>query len=142
LKSQKVHCRDLEIGCFQRERYDRGEYINQLTKEQQFGYGYDERVAGGRCSLRPPGASLEPENEGIHFRRAQRHLHYRSAKNAEDVSRSASGRVKYGCRRSRQNSALRRYQAPGPGCSTRGGRTLWTVLRESALAGRPAPQLP
>src|SRR5207302_11262357 len=86
----------LEIGCSGCRNYDRGEHINQLTKEKQFGYGYDERIAGGRCSLRPPGAPLESDNEGIHFWRAERHIHYRSAKNAEDVSRCASVCVQHG----------------------------------------------
>src|ERR1043165_823916 len=80
------------IGCPERRDGDRGEYINQLTRESEFGNRYDERIAGGRCSLRPPGPSLEPEDEGIHLWRAQRHLHYRSAKNPEDVSRSTSVR--------------------------------------------------
>src|SRR5215467_5360922 len=49
---------------------------------------HHERAAGGRSSLRSPDAPLESENEGIHFRRAQRHSHHRSAENPQDVSRS------------------------------------------------------
>src|SRR5437868_5520714 len=51
--------------------------LNQFTQRRfSFGFGYDERIAGGWRTLRPPGQALESENEGIHFRRAQRHLHY------------------------------------------------------------------
>src|SRR5580658_5643987 len=44
---------------------------------RQFGSrNYDERVAGGGSSLRPPDPALESENEGVYFRRAQRNPHH------------------------------------------------------------------
>jgi hypothetical protein len=48
-----------------------GEYIKPTSKKEiTFGFGYDERIAGGWRTFRPPGKALEPEDEGIHFRRA------------------------------------------------------------------------
>ena len=39
-------------------------------------------LAGSRCPLRTPDPSLEPEDETVHLRRAQRHLHPRSQADA------------------------------------------------------------
>src|SRR5437763_10092291 len=52
--------------------------LNQSRpKEEQFGsHRHDERTTGGRRALRPPGQALEPEDEGVHLRRAQRHQHH------------------------------------------------------------------
>src|SRR3990172_5349902 len=41
----------------------------------------DEVTPGGRRSLRPPDTPLEPEDEEVHLRGAQRHPHHRPAAN-------------------------------------------------------------
>ena len=41
------------------------------------GRHHHEAAAGGRRSLRPPDQALEPEDEAVHLRRPQRHLHHR-----------------------------------------------------------------
>ena len=47
-----------------------------------------EGSAGGRRPLRPPDQALEPEDEGVHLRRAQRHLHHRPAEDAPAARRT------------------------------------------------------
>ena len=46
------------------------------------GCRHHEAAAGGRGPLRPPDPALEPEDEALHLRRAQRHLHHRSPADA------------------------------------------------------------
>ena len=46
------------------------------------GRRHHEAAAGGRCPLRAPDPALEPEDEALHLRRAQRHLHHRPAADA------------------------------------------------------------
>src|SRR5205823_11971341 len=68
---------------------------------RKIGSDRDEGSVGGWRSLRPPDEALEPEDEGVHLRRAKRHLHHRPGKtvklfrDAEDfVSRlAAEGRT-------------------------------------------------
>src|SRR5215813_11841532 len=55
------------------------------TRRTSGSRNYNERTAGGRCSFRSPDPSLESENEGIYFRRAQWHSHHRLAEDPEDV---------------------------------------------------------
>ena len=45
-----------------------------------------EAAAGGRRALRPPDEPLEPEDEAVHLRRPQRHLHHRPAADREACS--------------------------------------------------------
>ena len=40
------------------------------------GICFDERIAGGWCSLWPPDQALESKNEGVYFWRAQRNLYH------------------------------------------------------------------
>ena len=47
----------------------------------------DEGSAGGRRALRPPDEALEPEDEGVHLRRTQRHLHPRPRQDGQAVPR-------------------------------------------------------
>ncbi len=48
---------------------------------------HHEAAARGRRPLRPPDPALEPEDEALHLRRAQRHLHHRSPADAGAGSR-------------------------------------------------------
>ena len=99
----------------------------------------DEGPAGGRRPLRPPDQALEPEDEGVHLRRAQRHLHHRPRQDRQAVPR----RPKSSSRRWRPKAddPLRGHQAPGAGCGRRGSAALRHVLRQPALARRAADQL-
>jgi len=100
---------------------------------------YHERVAGGRSSLRSPDAAMEPENEGVHFRRTQRHPHYRSSENPQNVPRSEPLRER--TRRARQGRSVRGHQTPGAGSGRRRVQTLRCVFREPPVAGRHADEL-
>jgi prolyl oligopeptidase len=58
-----------------------GSYIgfsksSYLFRRNSGSRNHHEGAAGGRGSLRSPDASLEPQNEGIHFRGTQRHPHH------------------------------------------------------------------
>src|SRR5208337_562727 len=103
------------------------------------GKHYDEGVARSGRSLRASDQAVEPKDEGVYLWRAQWYLHYRSAEDAEDVQGSVEIRAGSGGRR--QNHSLRGHQAPGTGRNCRRGAALFDVLREPALAGRPADQL-
>src|SRR5262245_8970153 len=59
--------------------------------------------AGGRRSLRPPDEAVEPEDEAVHLRRAQRHLHPGPRQDAEAVQ---------GCRRVRRATGRGRSNDP------------------------------
>src|SRR5208283_1639416 len=61
---------------------------SHLLRRNSGGRNHHEGAAGGRRSFRPPDASLEPQNEGIHFRGTQRHPYHRPAENPENVPRS------------------------------------------------------
>jgi hypothetical protein len=50
--------------------------------------GADGGVARSRRPLRPPDQALEPEDEAVHLRRAQRHLHHRPAKTVKLFARA------------------------------------------------------
>ena len=82
---------------------------------------------------------MEPEDEGIHLRRAERHLHHRPEQDGEEVPRRRRVRHQPGGRR--QDDPLRRHQAAGAGRHLRGSAALRDVLHQPALAGRPAHQL-
>src|SRR5579864_125464 len=51
-----------------------------------------ERTARSWRSLWASDQALESEDEGVYLRRAQRHLHYRPAKDPEDVQRGVQVR--------------------------------------------------
>ena len=99
-----------------------------------------EGTAGGRCPLRAPDPALEPEDEALHLRQAQRDLHHRPA---EDRCRCSSRSPDFVQRLGRRGQAhpVRRHQAPGAGGDRRGGGALRRVLRHQPLAGRHADQL-
>ena len=96
--------------------------------------------AGRRCPLRTPDPALEPEDEAVHLHRAQRHLHHRPA--ADAAVRRPRLRVHQGDRRPRRHRAVRRHQAAGPGGDRRAGDPGLHAVRQPALAGRHADQLP
>ena len=53
--------------------------VQQALKEREGGFlaaTVDEGSARGWRSFRPPDQAVEPEDEGIHLRRTQRHLHH------------------------------------------------------------------
>ena len=99
-----------------------------------------EAAARQRRPLRAPDPSLEPEDEAIHLHRAQRHLHHRPAADAR-VHRQRL-RVRQADRRARRLDPVRRHQASGAGSRRRAGAARGHALRQPALAGRHAHQLP
>src|SRR5260370_33514807 len=109
------------------------------TRRELGSRNYDERAAGGWSPLRPPDAALEPENEGVHFRRTQRHPHYRSPENPQDVPRSEPLRER--TLRTRQKRSFCGHQTAGAGSGCRRGQALRRVFREPPLAGRNADEL-
>jgi small subunit ribosomal protein S9 len=50
------------------------------SKEDVLGFRHAERVARGRRALRPSDPALESQDEGVHLRGPQRHLHHRHQK--------------------------------------------------------------
>ena len=100
-----------------------------------------EAAAGGRSALRPPDEPLEPEDEAVHLRRPQRHLHHRPAADGEAVPAT---RTPSSATWPREGGALlfvgtkKQAQDADP----RGGRALRRVLRQQPLARRHAHQLP
>ena len=112
--------------------------MEHVNFRRYFACNLNEGIARSWRSLRAPDQALESEDERIHLRRTQRHLHHRSSEDAEDVQ----GRRPV-CRRNGrtgQECALRGHQASGAGSHRRRGQPLPDVLRQPALAGRPADQ--
>src|SRR5207245_9795985 len=65
-----------------------GTYAKDADLTRRFiGYYHHEGVARSGRPLRASDQALESQDEGIHLRRAQRNLHHRPAKDAEDVQR-------------------------------------------------------
>ena len=95
---------------------------NSETRAERDPHGEHERAARGGRPLRPPDQALEPEDEGLHLRRAQRHLHHRSPEDAPP----AAGRpaVRAGAGRAGPDHPVRGHQAAGPGGGGRGGAAL------------------
>ena len=80
-----------------------------------------------------------PKMKEVHLRRTERHLHHRPGQDGEAVP---GGRgVRHAARGRGRHDPVRRHQAPGAGRDRRGGAALRDVLREPALARRPAHQL-
>src|SRR3990170_7542030 len=52
------------------------------------GCNYHEGAAGSRGTLRAPGQAVEPKDEEVYLRRAERDLHHRSPENAQAVQGS------------------------------------------------------
>ena len=96
-------------------------------------------ASGSWRSLRTPGPSLEPQDEGVHLRRAVRHPHPRSLADGAAAPPGAGEGARHG--RQGRPRAVRRHQAPGGGSHRRGGGPLRAVLHERSLAGRHAHQL-
>ena len=114
--------------------------LTQPSGGESRGCRHDEATARGRSAFRPPDPPLEPEDEALHLRRAQRHLHHRSQPDP-----GAGGRrllLREGSRRRRWRDPVRRHEEADPG--PRGGvrRGVRHALREPALARRHAHQLP
>ncbi len=100
---------------------------------------HHEGTAGSRCALRPPDQALEPEDEAVHLRRAQRHLHHRPAEDHEGDRDRLQLRQGFG--RIRGEGPVRWHQEAGAGFHRKPGAARRIVLRKPALAGRHADQL-
>ena len=93
-----------------------------------------------RRPLRAPDPPVEPEDEALHHDRAQRDLHHRPA--AVAGLHRPRLRVHQGHRRQGRHRDVRRHQEAGPGGDRRAGDPRRDALRQPALAGRHAHQLP
>ena len=93
-----------------------------------------------RRALRAPDPTVEPEDEALHHDRAQRDLHHRPAAVA-GLHRQRL-RVHQGHRRQGRHRDVRGHQEAGPGGHRRAGDPRRDALRQPALAGRHAHQLP
>ena len=104
------------------------------------GCRHDEAAVGGRGPFRPSDSALEPEDEAIHLRRAQRHLHHRSPADAGAHRDGVQVRARH--RRRRRLDPLRGHQEadPGSGGALRG--QMRNAVHQRALARRHAHQLP
>ena len=98
-----------------------------------------EGTAGGRRSLRPPDAPLEPEDEALHLHRARRHLHHRPHPDAGAARRGL--RLREGDRRAERLGALRRHEEAGAGRGARRGAPRRHAVRQPPLARRAADEL-
>ncbi len=104
------------------------------------GRRHHEAAPRGGCPFRAPDPALEPEDEAVHLRRAQRHLHHRSAADP----RPDRDRLHLRPRRHVQGrlGALHRHQEAGPGPDRAVRRQVRHALHQRALAGWHADQLP
>ena len=84
--------------------------VQQAVRRKR-GRSHTERAAGGRRPLRAPDPALEPEDEALHLRQAQRHLHHRPAEDG-GLFREAAEFV-HELAGARQADSVRRHQAPG-----------------------------
>src|SRR5438552_2309427 len=117
-----------------------GTYAKDADLTRRFiGYYHHEGVARSGRPLRASDQALESQDEGIHLRRAQRNLHYRFAKDAEDVQRSVEIYRRAGF--AGQNRALCGNQAPGAGRNRRRSAALQWILCQPAMVGWTAHQL-
>ena len=114
--------------------------LQRIQKGSPIGRSRSKRAAAGRSPLRPPDAPLASEDAPLHLRRARRHLHHRPA---EDRGPAGAGPgVRAGPRLQGRHRPVRRDQEAGQGHrSRRSPRTAGMLVRERALAGRPADQL-
>ena len=115
-------------------------HVHRKRVRPPHGRRHHEGNARGRCALRAPDPALEPEDEALHPHRAQRALHHRPAADA-DLHRPRL-RLRQGDRRARRHGAVRRHQEAGAGVDRRAGHPRRHALRQPALAGRHAHQLP
>ncbi len=98
-----------------------------------------EGAAGGWSSLRPPDATLEPEDEAFHLHRAWRHLHHRPAEDA--AARAGSPRLRAQHRRAWRHDPVRRHEEAGAARDSRRGHARRHAVRLEPLARRPAHEL-
>ena len=104
------------------------------------GRRHDEATARGRGPFRPSDPPLEPEDEALHLRRAQRHLHHRPEPDLGTRRHRLLLRARP--RRRRRSDPLRRHEEADPGPGRRIRHRLRHALRQPALARRHAHQLP
>ena len=100
---------------------------------------FDAATARGRSPLRPPDPALEPQDEAVHLRGAQRDPHHRPGPDRPAPRRRP--RVRARDRRPRRPGPVRRHQEAGPGARRPGGDPRQPAVRQQALAGRHAHQL-
>src|SRR5216684_777573 len=116
-----------------------GETATRITR-RHFAINFNEGVARSRRSFRAPDQALESKDEGIHLWRTQWDLHRRSPEDSQTFQGRYALRGRNG--RAGQERSFRGYQATGPRGYRRGSHSLRAVLRQPALAGRIADQLP
>src|SRR3990172_1963549 len=81
-------------------------------KEGHHVHDHHEGVVGGWGTLWPPGKTMEPQDEEVHFWRAQRDLHHRPPEDAQAVQgslRVCPHRLIRG-----ERHPVRRHQEAGP----------------------------
>ena len=100
---------------------------------------HHEATARVRGPLRTPDPPLEPEDEALHLRRAQRHLHHRPAADARAPAGGDGRRARH--RRARRDRALRGHEEAVPGRDPGARRPLRHAVRVAPLAGRAPDQL-
>ena len=93
----------------------------------------------GGCALRPPDATVEPEDAAIPLRGAIRDLHHRSR--AIFVRARGSARLRSGARSSPQDRPVHRDEEAGSGGRLRVREPDQHALRQQPLVGRHAHQL-
>ena len=104
------------------------------------GCRHHEAAPRGRCPLRAPDPPLEPQDEAVHLRRAQRHLHHRSA--ADPGPDRDRLHLRPRRHRPRRQRAVRRHQEAGAGPDPAVRRQVRHAVHQRALARRHADQLP
>ena len=125
--------------CGSPPRWRRQPHANRRERSTRHGCRHDATDARSRCALRAPDPPLEPEDEALHLRRAQRHLHHRSRADADprrEPPTTSSATCPPAAARS-CSSAPRSRPRTGPQLR----REVRHAVRQRALAGRDAHQL-
>ena len=126
-------CNELKTGSCARS-------VRGHNRKEADGSRHHAPAPRERRPLRAPDPSLEPQDEALHHDRAQRHLHHRPA--AVAVLHRHQLRVHQGHRGQGRHDHVRGHQEAGPGGDRRAGDPRRDALRQPALAGRHAHQLP
>ena len=111
-RARRPHAVGVATGACTNERTSRG---------RSNGRRHHEAAAGGRSPLRSPDPALEPQDEAVHLRGAQRDLHHRPA--ADPGAHRHRLPVRAPHRRERRHGALRRHEEAGPGADPEAGAT-------------------
>src|ERR1700747_712943 len=96
--------------------------------------GINDRTPGSRGSFWTPDETVESENEAVHFRETQFHLHHQFVRNRKATA--GGNRFPGQCCSERWKGAFHRMQEAGPRGSERGCTGLRATLCEPAMVGR------